>query len=222
MKLDCPSRFRRTVAAAAALALLGSPARAAEAGPGAVVFFGDSLTSGVGVDRSQAYPALIQARIAAAAWPYRVVNAGLSGDTTSAALRRIKWSLKGNVAVLVIALGGNDGLRGIPVATTRSNLERIIDEARALHPRADIVLAGMRMPPNYGPAYTEAFAEIFPAVAREKNVALIPFLLDTVGGDPKYNLPDRIHPTVEGHRVVAATVWKTLEPILRERARAKR
>ncbi|GIV61269.1 MAG: hypothetical protein KatS3mg044_0135 [Rhodothermaceae bacterium] len=192
----------------------------APAAPGAdddrltILFLGNSLSAGYGLDPDQAFPALIQQKIDSLGWPFRVVNAGLSGETTAGGLRRIDWLLRQKVDVLVIELGGNDGLRGTPPEVTKANLQAIIDRTRARYPDVRIVLAGMQVPPNLGAEYTERFRELFPELARENDVALIPFLLEGVGGVPALNLPDGIHPTAEGHRIVAETVWRTLRPLL--------
>jgi acyl-CoA thioesterase I len=201
------------IAALLALALAVPEAHGAEADR-FVVFFGDSITAGYGVDPSEAYPALVQKEIDALGWPFTVVNAGLSGDTTAAAERRLDWVLKRKADVLVIALGGNDGLRGVPPEATRASLQRMIDLARRKDPAMRIVLAAMRMPPNYGEDYAGRFAAMYPALARKNGLPAPPFLLEGVGGDPALNLPDRIHPTAEGHRRIARTMWKTLKPIL--------
>lgn len=182
--------------------------------PKTLLFLGDSLTAGYGIDPDEAFPALIQRKIDAAGLPWRVINAGLSGDTTAGGLRRLDWILRQPVDLLVIELGGNDGLRGIAPATTRSNLEAMIKRIRERQPQAQVVLAGMQVPTNMGPDHTREFAAIYPAVARDTGVVLIPFLLDGVGGDPTLNLPDGIHPTAEGHKIVAETVWHTLRPLL--------
>jgi acyl-CoA thioesterase-1 len=179
-----------------------------------LVFFGDSLTAGYGVEPDQAYPALIQHKIDEAKLSWKVVNAGLSGDTTSAGLRRIDWILRQKVDLIVVELGGNDGLRGIPLALTRSNLEGILTRVRQRYPAAQLVVAGMQLPTNMGPEYTSQFAAIFPEVAERGKAVLIPFLLDHVGGIPSLNQADGIHPTAEGHRIVADTVWRTLHPLL--------
>lgn len=182
--------------------------------PKTIVFFGDSLTAGYGVDPDEAYPALIQKKIDGAGLPWRVVNAGLSGETTSGGLRRLDWILRQKVDVFVIELGGNDGLRGIAPAITRSNLNRMIERIRQQAPGVKVVITGMLLPTNMGPEHTRDFAAIFPEIARESGVVLIPFLLDGVGGNPSLNLPDGIHPTAEGHKIVAETVWRTLQPLL--------
>lgn len=182
--------------------------------PKTLVFFGDSLTAGYGVDPDEAYPALIQKKIDEAGKSWRVVNAGLSGETTSGGLRRLDWILRQKVDIFVIELGGNDGLRGIATEVTRSNLLRMIERLRQHSPEMVIVIAGMQMPTNMGPKYTREFAAIFPELTRDTGTVLIPFLLDHVGGVPSLNLPDGIHPTAEGHEIVAATVWRTLQPLL--------
>ncbi len=179
-----------------------------------IVFFGDSITAGYGVDPDEAYPAVIQRKIDETGRPWRVVNAGLSGETTAGGLRRLDWILRQRVDIFVIELGGNDGLRGIPPATTRSNLERIIKRIHQQLPDVKIVITGMQIPTNMGPEYTRDFAAIFPDVARSSGAVLIPFLLDRVGGVATLNQPDGIHPTAEGHQIVADTVWRTLQPLL--------
>jgi acyl-CoA thioesterase-1 len=179
-----------------------------------LIFFGDSLTAGYGVDPDEAYPALVQRKIDDAGRPWRVVNAGLSGETTAGGLRRLDWILRQHVDFFVIELGGNDGLRGIDPATTRANLVAMIDRVRQRYPEAAVMLAGMQLPTNMGPDYTRAFAAIYPEVAKETRVPLIPFLLDRVGGIPSLNQADGIHPTAEGHRIVADTVWHALQPLL--------
>jgi acyl-CoA thioesterase-1 len=179
-----------------------------------IIFFGDSLTAGYGVDPDEAYPALIQRKIDEARLPWRVVNAGLSGETTAGGLRRLDWILRQPVDIFVIELGGNDGLRGIAPAATRSNLEAMIERIRQRNPHVKVILAGMQLPTNMGPEHTRSFAAIYPEIARERGTVLIPFLLERVGGDPSLNLPDGIHPTPEGHKIVADTVWRTLQPLL--------
>lgn len=185
-----------------------------------VVFFGDSITFGFGLPDpdAQSYPALIQRRIDERGLPWRVVNAGLSGDTTAGGLRRLGWTLREAPGIFVLALGANDGLRGIDPAVTQANLEAIIGRVRARYPQTRIVLAGMRMPPSLGADYVAAFDAVFPRVAREKRVRLIPFLLAGVGGNPALNQADGIHPNPAGAAVVAGTVWKTLAPLLEARS----
>lgn len=185
-----------------------------------VVVLGDSLAAGYGLDPSESFPALLQKKINAVGLKFTVVNAGVSGDTSSGGLRRIDWLLKRRVDVLVLELGGNDGLRGIPVGVTKTNLQAIIDRTRQKNPRAQIVIAGMQMPPNMGADYTTEFARLFPELAKANNTALVPFLLEGVGGKPELNLPDLIHPTAEGQKIVATNVWTVLKPVL-EKASAE-
>jgi acyl-CoA thioesterase I len=192
-----------------------TPATAANA-TRTIVVFGDSLTAGYGLGEpdTQAYPALLQRKIDAAGLPYRVVNAGLSGDTTAGGLRRVDWVLRQPVDIFVLALGGNDGLRGIDPALTRANLDGILGRVRARYPSAKLVVAGMQMPPAMGADFTKAFQEAYPAVATKTGATLVPFLLEGVGGNPRLNQRDRIHPTAEGQVVLAENVWKVLQPLL--------
>jgi acyl-CoA thioesterase-1 len=166
------------------------------------------------VDPGEAYPALLQKKVDAAGLNFEVINGGVSGDTSAGGLRRAQWYLRRKLEVLILELGGNDGLRGVAPEATRTNLQAIIDAAKKTYPDIRIVIAGMRMPPNLGREYTDAFEKIFPALARENHAALVPFLLEGVGGKPDLNAPDQIHPTAEGHRVVAENVWKILRPVL--------
>lgn len=179
-----------------------------------VVILGDSLTAGLGVDPSQAYPALLQEKINAAGLDDTVVNAGVSGDTSADGLNRITWLLRRKIDVLILELGANDGLRGLPLTATASNLQAIIDKTRQRYPEARIIIAGMQMPPNMGEDYRKAFQQIYPELAQKNHAALIPFLLEGVGGHPDLNQADHIHPTPQGHQIVADTVWKTLKPVL--------
>ena len=188
------------------------PAALAHAQEPVIVALGDSLTAGLGVTADEAYPALLQARLEREGLHYRVVNAGVSGDTTAGALRRVDWVLRARPAVVVVALGANDGLRGLPVTAMRDNLAAIVTRLRAGGAR--VLLAGMRLPPNYGAAYTREFAEAFPSVARRASVPLVPFLLEGVAGVPALNQADGIHPNAAGQRVVADNVWRALEPLL--------
>jgi acyl-CoA thioesterase-1 len=180
-----------------------------------VLFFGDSLTAGYGLDPAQAFPALIQAKITAHGWDFQVINAGLSGETTAGGLRRIDWVLQRPIAVFVLALGANDGLRGLPLADAKRNLQAIIDRTRDKYPRVKIVLAGMQVPTNLGREYTTGFRTMFPALAAANNATQLPFLLEGVGGVPALNLPDGIHPNPAGHKIIAENVWQVLEPLLR-------
>jgi len=181
-----------------------------------ILCFGNSLTAGYGVEPSQAFPAVIQEKIDARGWKFRIVNAGLSGEPTAGGLRRIDWVLQRPVDVLVLELGANDGLRGLPIERAKQNLQAIIDRTRSKYPDVRVVLAGMRVPSNLGRDYTTRFRAIFPELAEANKAVLVPFLLDGVGGVPELNLPDGIHPTSEGQKIVAENVWKVLEPVLEE------
>lgn len=197
------------------VALTGIRLGAVESRP-AVVFFGDSLTAGFGVDPDNAYPSLLAERVRLAGLDVDVVNAGVSGDTTAAGARRVAWVLRRSVAVFVLALGGNDGLRGVPPAETERNLQSIVDTVRRVQPTARIILAGMQAPPNMGPEFTQEFREIFPRVAERNGLVLMPFLLEGVGGVPEFNQADGIHPNPEGHRHIAEILWPVLEPVIRD------
>ena len=179
-----------------------------------LVVLGDSLSAGFGVDLSEAWPARIQEKIREAGLPWKLVNAGLSGDTSAGGLRRLDWILRRPVDALLLELGSNDGLRGLPLEATRTNLQTVIERIRAKNPNVRVVLAGMKMPENLGEAYTRQFESLYRDLAATNKVALIPFLLDGVGGRAELNLPDQIHPNVEGHRRVATNVWKMLQPVL--------
>jgi acyl-CoA thioesterase-1 len=180
-----------------------------------VLFFGDSLTAGYGLDPAQAFPALIQAKITARGWDFQVINAGLSGETTAGGLRRIDRALQQRpIAVLVLALGANDGLRGLPLADAKRNLQAIIDRTRHTYPQAKIVLAGMQVPTNLGHEYATGFRTIFPELAAVNAATLLAFLLEGVAGIPALNLPDGIHPNPAGHKIIAENVWQVLEPVL--------
>ncbi|WP_236587726.1 arylesterase [Marivirga aurantiaca] len=182
-----------------------------------IIFFGNSLTAGYGVDPSEAFTGRIQRKIDSLGLDYLAINAGVSGETTASGLSRVEWVVKRQpVEIFVLELGGNDGLRGIDPEETEKNLKAIIDKVRIIHPDVEILLAGMMIPPNMGSAYASRFQAVFPRVAEEKNVELIPFLLEDVGGVAKLNLPDGIHPTPEGHKIVSNTVWKFLRPMLQE------
>ena len=193
---------------ALALALTG----AAGAEARVIVALGDSLTAGLGVPPEAAWPVRLQARLEREGYPYRVVNAGVSGDTSAGALRRVDWALRTGPEIAIVALGANDGLRGQPVAALRTNLEGIVGRLSSAGVR--VLLAGMRLPPNYGAGYTRDFAEVFADVARRARVPLMPFLLDGVAGDPALNQADGIHPNADGHRVIAERVWPFLLPLL--------
>jgi acyl-CoA thioesterase-1 len=181
-----------------------------------VVFLGDSLTAGYGLPGDSAYPAVIARTLRDEGRPIRIVNAGSSGDTSAGGLSRLPWLLKQKPDVLVVALGGNDGLRGVPPATTRENLARIIQAAQA--EGAEVLLLGLKMPPNYGPDFTEPFQRLYPELADELHVALVPFMLEGVAGHPELNQGDGIHPTGEGQRIVAENVLPALRALVeRER-----
>jgi acyl-CoA thioesterase I len=179
-----------------------------------IVFLGDSLTAGYGVRADQAFPALIAEKIREADLPFAVVNAGVSGDTSTDGLHRIDWLLQRKIDVLMIALGANDGLRGLSLTALQANLQAIVDKAKAKNPQIKIVIAGMHLPPNLGADYATKFERVFAEVAQKNNTILIPFLLQGVGGQRDLNQPDLIHPTAAGHKVVADGVWQTLQPIL--------
>lgn len=199
-----------------AAALFSATAQNANGGKMRIVILGDSITAGYGLDPQEAYPAVLQKKIDAAGLPYTVSNAGVSGDTTAGGLRRVAWALGQQGAdVLVVALGGNDGLRGISPEQTEANLNGIIDKARAKTPGMKVIVAGMQMPDNMGAEFTGKFREVFPKVAKEKDAKLVPFLLEGVGGVEALNQADRIHPTVEGQKKVADNIWKVLEPAIK-------
>ena len=184
-----------------------------------IVVLGDSLTAGLGLSPNQAYPALLQQRLMAEGFNYEVVNAGVSGDTSAGGLARLDWALAGDVQVLIVALGGNDGLRGLPVQQLKQNLSQIIERARARH--ITVMLAGMEAPPNHGWEYVVDFHQVFPDLAQKYHVAFVPFLLKGVAGHDELNQRDGIHPTAEGARIVADTVWAALKPILEARPRTR-
>jgi acyl-CoA thioesterase I len=181
-----------------------------------VVFLGDSLTAGYGLSAEEAFPAHVERELGARGLPVRVLNAGVSGDTSAGGRERLAWFLDQRPAIVVVALGANDGLRGQPVAATEANLRDIVERSQAAGAR--VVLAGIRIPPNYGPDYRRGFEAIYPRLAAEYGVALIPFLLEGVAADPALNLPDGIHPNADGQKIVAATVAAALEPIVADLA----
>ncbi len=176
-----------------------------------IVFFGDSITAGYGLSTEQAFPALIQQKLDSIEMPYQVINAGLSGETSAGGLGRIDWILKNKPDIFVLELGGNDGLRGLSLNETEKNLTAMIQKVRGRNPDVILFVAGMQIPPNLGQEYTERFRGLFAKVAKANNTKLIPFLLDKVGGEPELNLADGIHPNVEGHQIVAETVWENLK-----------
>jgi acyl-CoA thioesterase-1 len=182
--------------------------------PKTILVLGDSIAAGYGLEPEQAFPALLQEKISEEGLNWKVVNGGLSGDTTAGGLRRLDWLLKQKVDLLLVELGGNDGLRGITPSETRKNLLGIVEKAKVKNPGIRIIIAGMQMPPSMGVEYTKEYREVFPAVAKEAGAALVPFLLEGVAARANLNQPDRIHPTAEGHKIVAENVWKILRPIL--------
>ena len=208
----------RTPAAALLALVLALAAVPAHAEP-VIVALGDSITAGLGVAADEAYPALLEVRLRRDGYAYSVVNAGVSGDTTAGGLRRVDWVLRARPEIVILALGANDGLRGQPPQTTRENLEAIVTRLQTAGAR--VLLAGMRMPPNYGEAFTRQFEAVLPAVARRAHVALVPFLLDGVAADPTLNQADGLHPNAAGHRVIADRLWPHLAPLLKKTARGK-
>lgn len=198
------------------------PAAVASPAPGSasvsanrrIVVLGDSLTAGLGLEAEQAFPALLQTRLDARKPGWLIVNAGVSGDTSAGGLRRLDWALDGGAAVVLVALGGNDALRGLPVAELASNLDQIVQRAQTTGAR--VILAGMEAPPNAGPEYVSSFRAVYPALAKKHRVALVPFLLDGVASIESLNQADGIHPNPAGARILADTVWRALEPVVRE------
>ncbi len=183
--------------------------------PKTILFFGDSLTAGYGVNQDEAFPAIIQCRIDSLKLPYEVVNAGLSGETSAGGLRRIDWVLQRPVDIFVLELGSNDGLRGIDLNSTRQNLQAILDKVRIKYPNAQLVVVGMQMPPNFGPDYTKMFRELFPKLAEVNRAELIPFLLKGVVLVPdEERLFRSNHPTAEGHKILAENVWEVINPLI--------
>jgi len=179
-----------------------------------IVFFGNSLTAAYQLSPEQGFTALLQLKLDALGLPYTCVNAGLSGETTADGVNRIDWVLQQQVDIFVLELGGNDALRGLPVTESKKNLQAMLEKVKAKYPACKIVLAGMLAPPNLGAAYTNAFRDMYPALAMNSGAKLIPFLLENVGGIASLNLPDGIHPNVEGQKIVAENVWKVLKPLL--------
>ncbi len=179
-----------------------------------IVFFGNSLTAGYGLSPSEAFPAIIQNKIDSLGLPYQVINAGVSGETSSGGKTRIDWILRQPVDIFVLELGANDGLRGIPLSETKKSLQSIIDKVKAKNPATKLVFAGMQIPPNMGQKYSTEFRNIYTELATKNEMTLIPFLLEGVGGEAKLNQQDGIHPTAEGHRIVAANLWRQLETLL--------
>ena len=213
--MGCQSSGERAVTVAPDITPADSASTDRTASEKVILFFGNSLTAGYGLEPSEAFPALIQQRLDSLGYAYRTVNAGLSGETTASGKTRLDWVLERQpVDVFVLELGANDGLRGIEPTETQRNLEAIIEQVRTANPDVRIVLAGMMVPPNMGNAYTDRFRKIFPEVAQAQDITLIPFLLQDVAGEPDLNQADGIHPTVEGQKIVTDNVWKALAPVL--------
>ncbi|MBA3881481.1 MAG: arylesterase [Chthoniobacterales bacterium] len=179
-----------------------------------ILMLGDSLTDGYGVSRSQAYPALVGEKLRAGGYKFEVINAGVSGDTTAGGLRRIPKYLTQKIDILVLALGINDAFRGVPVEQIRANLQGVIDRTRERNPKVKVVVAGMQLPLFGADSYVRSFGEMFAELAEKNHAALIPYLLEGVGGDPSLNLPDRVHPNAAGQRALAQNVWRVLEPLV--------
>lgn len=194
--------------------LFACPLQAQNNDTKSILFFGDSITAGLGVDKSQAFPALIQERIDSLGLNYEVINGGLSGETSAGGLRRIDWILQRDIDVMILELGGNDGLRGIDLNSTKDNLQQIIDKVKTRNPDVQIILAGMQVPPNLGQDYTRQFENIYPELAEENDLPLIPMIMDKVGGSEELMQSDGLHPTPKGHKVIAETVWQVLRPLL--------
>jgi acyl-CoA thioesterase I len=180
-----------------------------------IVFFGNSLTAAYGLTMSEGFPALIQQKIDSLQLDFNCVNAGLSGETTVDGKNRVDWILQQPVHVFVLELGGNDALRGLPVEQSKTNLQAIVDKVKAKYPACKIMISGMLAPPNLGAQYTNAFKKMYVDIAKSSNVALLPFLLEGVGGNPKLNQTDGIHPTAAGQKIVAENIWKVLLPLLK-------
>lgn len=194
--------------------VLGSLLLSAKQEKTTILFFGDSLTAGYGLSKQQAFPKLVEQQLNAQGYNVQAINAGLSGETSAGGLNRIDWILKQPIDIFVLELGANDGLRGLPIAQTKKNLQAIIDKVKEKNPKAKIVVAGMMVPPNLGPEYSQQFRKVFPEVAKNNDATLIPFLLDGVAGDESLNQPDGIHPNVEGHKIVADNVISVLKPLI--------
>jgi len=215
--LSCSQNEPAVARASASAAVPVAPAAPAAAARPRIVFLGDSLTAGYGLDVEQSVPSLVQDQLEAEGYKYEVVNAGVSGDTSAGGLRRLDWSLDGDVSILVLELGANDGLRGLPVADMKKNLKTIITTAKTRG--IDVLLTGMEAPPNYGQAYTSEFRRTFRDLAGEEHVAFMPFYLYEVAGIPTLNIADGMHPNPAGARIVEANLWRSLKPLLDKRAR---
>ncbi len=182
--------------------------------PKVILFYGDSLTAGYGLSTEEAFPNQVEKKLKEKGKKVKIVNAGLSGETSAGGLSRLDWVLRQPIDIFILELGANDGLRGLPLDQTETNLQKIIDKVKIKNPKVKIVVAGMMVPPNMGQDYTTKFKKVFPALAKKNNASLIPFLLQDVGGIEKLNIADGIHPNAEGHKIVANTVIKIIEPLL--------
>ena len=214
--LSCGDKTKNQVESTATKSVIDENVPSLETASKVILFFGNSLTAGMGLDPEDAFPAVIQNKLDSLQLDYEVINAGLSGETTASGKNRLSWVLNQKVDVFVLELGANDGLRGIPLEETRKNLQAIIETVQEKNPNTIIVLAGMQIPPNMGKAYTTEFRNIFPELAEKNNAALIPFLLKDVAGNPELNQEDGIHPTIAGQKIVANNVWEILKEVVVE------
>ena len=214
--LSCGDKVKKQVESTTTESIIDEDGSSVEAARKVILFFGNSLTAGMGLDPEDAFPAVIQNKLDSLQLDYEVINAGLSGETTASGKNRLSWVLNQKVDIFVLELGANDGLRGIPLEETRKNLQAIIETVQGKNPNTKIVLAGMQIPPNMGKAYTSEFRNIFPELAKKNEAALIPFLLDDVAGNPELNQNDGIHPTVDGQKIVANNVWEILKEMVVE------
>jgi acyl-CoA thioesterase-1 len=206
--------MRKYVTAIVFLTITTFSLQAQSNGSKSILFFGDSITAGLGVQQEQAFPAIIQEKIDTLGLNYEVINGGLSGETSAGGVRRIDWILRRDIDIMVLELGGNDGLRGIDLRSTKENLQQIIDKFRAKKPDGQIILAGMQVPPNLGQGYTSQFQDIYPELAEENDLPLIPLIMNKLGGEEELIQGDGIHPTPKGHEVIAQTVWDVLKEYL--------
>lgn len=206
----------RLTAALTFFLLLTTSARSQDETPQRILFFGDSITAGYGVGPDQAFPTLIQQKIDSLGWEFKVINGGLSGETSAGGLRRIDWMLRQQPDLFILELGGNDALRGIDLSSTRQNLQGIIDKVKKKYPETRIAVAGMQVPPNLGTDYTRRFRSLYPQLAEQNDAIYLPFILEGVGGNEELMQGDSIHPNARGHQVVAKNIWKEIQPILKE------
>ena len=214
--LSCGDKVKKQVEKTTTKSVIDENVPSLETASKVILFFGNSLTAGMGLDPEDAFPAIIQNKLDSLQLDYEVINAGLSGETTASGKNRLSWVLNQKVDIFVLELGANDGLRGIPLEETRKNLQAIIETVQEKNPNTKIVLAGMQIPPNMGKAYTTEFRNIFPELAEKNNAALIPFLLENVAGNPELNQDDGIHPTITGQKIVANNVWEILKEVVVE------